>query len=93
MQALVTTGSWNPLASTNIAGDDPVNANSHQHSHLHSSILSDISKLPMIGAQDRLQPLLSRVSYKGRGQRSRSNGLRPVCTFPSVISLTKAIVN
>ena len=47
----------------------------------------------MIGAQDRLQPLLSRVSYKGRGQRSRSNGLRPVCTFPSVISLTKAIVN
>ena len=47
----------------------------------------------MIGAQDRLQPLLSRVSYKGRGQRSWSNGLRPVCTFPSVISLTKAIVN
>ena len=42
MQALVTTGSWNPLASTNIAGDDPVNANSHQHSHLHSSILNDI---------------------------------------------------
>ena len=43
MQALVTTGSWNPLASTNIAGDDPVNANSHQHSDLHTSILSDIS--------------------------------------------------
>ena len=42
MQALVTTGSWNPLASTNIAGDDPVNANSHQHFYSYSFILSDI---------------------------------------------------
>ena len=42
MQALVTTGSWNPLASTNIAGDDPVNANPYQHSYLYSSILSDV---------------------------------------------------
>ena len=54
---------------------------------------SVISKLPIIGAQDRLQPLLSRVSYKGRGQRSRSNGLRPVCTLSTVIFFTKAIVN
>jgi len=30
-KALVTTGSWNPLASTNIAGDDPVHKTGFNH--------------------------------------------------------------